>query len=933
MRIFKYLKGHTAAVLVVLVLLVGEAFCDLALPTYTGNIVNVGIQQSGIENASPDVMTARTFDDVAMLMSADDENLLRASYTLGDDGLYRLNDTGKADRTALDSAIALPLVVADRGQLAESSDDAASAATEAPGVADAADSDTASAPRAEAAAGAPVSLDQSAADDAAGASAEDAESAAATASAAADMSAASASAATLGSAQSPSLAALESAYAQGLISKDQIADLLSQVTASLGGSDDLIAQQAVASAGSELERAGVDLASVQMSYLLRTGLTMMGFVLASAVLASVMGLLASRVGAGVGRELRGKLYRRVMAFSDAEVQKFSAASLITRATNDVQQIQNMTVMLLRMMLYAPILAAGGVIMIVRTDLSMAWVVLVGIVAVFAVVGVLMKLAMPKFRIMQKLIDRVNLIAREMLTGVQVVRAFGRQDREQERFDDASRTLMGTQLFTNRVMTFMMPSMMLIMNGLSVLIVWVGAGYVDAGTMQTGDLIAFITYAMMIVMSFLMIGMLAVIIPRADVSAGRIDEVLETEPSIVDGAASSSSGAGELACTARTGAASSDANPHGSTPSHEDLALTGESPASAPAGASGLASAATSTATPARAASTQAAFAAHADLSRNPGATIAFDHVRFKYHDSKDYVLKDVTFTAEAGQTVAIIGSTGSGKSTVMKLIERFYDVTDGAVTIDGVDVRALPQHELRAQLGYVPQQAFLFSGTIASNIGYGADAADAAAGTASPIDDAAPAGKPASPGSAAASAEPAAATATAGAPAAPDAAASDVLSGTIAWDRLPASDRTRIKRAAAIAQASSFIAEKEHGFDDPISQGGTNVSGGQRQRLAIARALATDARAYLFDDSFSALDYKTDAALRHDLATKMADRTVIVVAQRIASVMDADKIIVLDEGRVVGEGTHAELLETCPTYQEIALSQLSEEELKGGDAA
>ena len=358
MRIFKYLKGHTAAVLVVLVLLVGEAFCDLALPTYTGNIVNVGIQQSGIENASPDVMTARTFDDVAMLMSADDENLLRASYTLGDDGLYRLNDTGKADRTALDSAIALPLVVADRGQLAETSADAADAATEATGAADAADSGTASAPRAEAAAGAPVSLDQSAADDAAGASAEDAESDAAGASAAAMPTA-------FGSAQTPSLAALESAYAQGLISKDQIADLLSQVAASLGGSDDLIAQQAVASAGSELERAGVDLASVQMSYLLRTGLTMMGFVLASAVLASVMGLLASRVGAGVGRELRGKLYRRVMTFSDAEVQKFSAASLITRATNDVQQIQNMTVMLLRMMLYAPILAAGGVIMIVR----------------------------------------------------------------------------------------------------------------------------------------------------------------------------------------------------------------------------------------------------------------------------------------------------------------------------------------------------------------------------------------------------------------------------------------------------------------------------------------------------------------------------------------------------------------------------------------
>jgi len=452
----------------------------------------------------------------------------------------------------------------------------------------------------------------------------------------------------------------------------------------------------------------------------------------------------------------------------------------------------MSIMLLRMVLYAPILAVGGVIMIARMDISMGWIIGVAIAAIVVVALVLMAIVMPKFRIMQKLIDRVNLVSREMLTGVSVVRAFGQQAHEQERFDKASTELMRTQLFTNRVMVFMMPIMMMIMNIVSVVIVWIGAGQIDAGNIQTGDLIAFITYSMVIIMGFLMLSMLAIIAPRADVSAGRIDEVLEAEVSIVD-----------------------------PTAPVED------------------------------------------SMSKGLGARIEFDHVSFRYDDDSECVLRDVTFTAEPGETLAIIGSTGSGKSTVLKLIERFYDVSEGAVRVDGVDVREVPLHELRAQFGYVPQRAFLFTGTIESNVGYGVDG----------ISD------------------------------------------------------ERILEAVDIAQASEFLESKEDGLDAEITQGGTNVSGGQRQRLAIARALATDARALLFDDSFSALDYKTDAALRKALAERLPGKTQIIVAQRIATVMRADKIVVLDEGAIVGEGTHEDLLRTCEQYREIAFSQLSPEEL------
>lgn len=694
MRVIKYFKGHGLAILLIVALLAAQAFCDLALPNYTSRLVDVGIQQSGVDHASPEVMTESTYGSVASALASsegDAASVFHDAYFKGDDGSYRLTSFGKENRTALDDIVSVPLIQIHLGMPAE------------------------------------VVAQQS---------------------------------------------------------------------------DSIVAQEAIASAVAEYRLAGADVSGMQLGYLLRTGVCMMGFVALSVAVAALVGLVASRTGAAIGRDLREKLFAKVISFSDAEIQRFSAASLITRGTNDVQQIQQMSVMFMRMILYAPILAIGGIIMVARTDLSMGWIIGVGIGAVMLVVSVLFIIAMPKFRVMQKLIDRVNLVAREMLTGVSVVRAFGRQETEQQRFDKASTELMSTQLFTNRVMTFMMPAMMLIMNGISVLIVWVGGSAIDAGSLQTGDLIAFITYSMVVIMSFLMLGMLAIIIPRADVSAQRIDEVLATEPSICDPSAPSAD------------------------------AIT-----QAPA--------------------------------ETDGACIAFNHVDFKYSDSVENVLEDIDFVAEPGKTTAIIGSTGSGKSTILKLIERFYDVTGGSVTIDGVDVRDLSQHDLHAQLGYAPQHAFLFAGTIGSNIGYGAkDASD------------------------------------------------DLL-----------------LQAADIAQATEFIETLDEGIDSFVTQGGGNVSGGQRQRLSIARALATDACAYLFDDSFSALDYKTDAALRRALHSRMGDKTVIIVAQRIATIMHADKIVVLDEGRVAGMGTHDQLMQSCDLYREIAYSQLSEKELAGGGVA
>ncbi len=742
MSILRYLRGHGVAVALIIALLIAQAFLDLSLPRFTSDIVDVGIQQSGVSDAAPSEMRAGTFDAVAMMLSDADEATLRAAYQQTEAGTYALTDAGRQERATLDRMVAFPMAVVFLSSQATGAGDADASGTPA-----------------DAGSGA--------------------------------------------GAGAPDLADLVAAYDAGMVGKDQVAAMLDEARATLSISDDLIDQQGVAAAKAEYEALGYDMGAMETGYVLRSGGLMLALVAGGVVVSVIENLLATRTGASVGRTLRKRMYARVVAFSDADIQRFSAASLITRATNDIQQIQTMTVMTLRMLAYAPILAVGGVIQVARTDLSMGWVIGIGVLAVAVVVSTLMVFVMPKFKVMQRLIDRVNQVAREMLTGVSVVRAFGRQDHEQRRFEQANEDLWHTQLFTNRAMSLMMPLMMLIMNGISVLVVWVGGHYVDAGQIQTGDLIAFISYAMVIISSFLILGMLSVMIPRAEVAAGRINEVLDTEPSVAD-------------------------------PLH---------PVALPAPAAGA---------PAPA-----------------GAAIAFDHVDFSYADSEEPVLRDVTFTAPAGKVTAIVGSTGSGKSTIVKLVERFYDVTAGAVTVDGVDVRDLRQHDLRAQLGYVPQKAFLFSGTIASNIAYGA----------------------------------------------------------------PGASPERVAEAARVAQAADFIAERPEGAGAPIAQGGTNVSGGQRQRLAIARALATDARAYLFDDSFSALDYRTDAALRQALATEMRGRTVLIVAQRIATVLHADVIVVLDEGRVVGTGTHAELMRDCPQYREIALSQLSEAELAAAAGA
>lgn len=687
MRIIRYLLGHKAAMALATLLLVALVATDLALPTLTSDIVDVGIQQAGIEHVATDRMSAATHDAIADRLADDAQaaQLFAEGYEADGDA-YALTAYGREHLAALDQAITPAMVAIHFG----------SDAAQAPG-------------------------------------------------------------------------------------------------------DAVLTQQGIAAARAEYERLGYDLASMQMGYLLRIGALMLGIAAVGMALNIAVSFIASRTGARIGRDLRNQLFGRVVRFSEAEIGAFSAASLITRGTNDVQLIQNVSIMLVRMVMYAPIMAVGGIIMVMVTNASMGWVIVAAIVAVFCVIGVVFRLANPKFKAMQKLIDRVNLVARDMLDGLPVIRAFDREAFEEQRFDEASARLMRTQLFTNRVMTFMMPTMMLIMNLTSVAIVYVGGLYIDAGTIQTGDLIAFITYAMVIIMSFLMLGMMAIMLPRANVAAQRVDEVLAARPAIVDP----------------------------------------PNPRKLPAQVAGR------------------------------GAEIAFHDVGFRYADSDECVLEHVSFTARPGTTLAIIGPTGSGKSTIVKLMERFYDVTEGSVTIDGIDVRDLAQADLRATFGYAPQAAFLFSGTVRSNVAYSDEAM-------------------------------------------PD---------------------ERVQNALAIAQAQAFVDERAEGLDAPIAQGGSNVSGGQRQRLAVARALATEARAFLFDDTFSALDYKTDALLRAELDRSLGGTTRIIVAQRIATIMHADHIVVLDEGRVAGQGTHDELMASCGAYREIALSQLSASELGEGGAA
>ncbi|MBQ9989363.1 MAG: ABC transporter ATP-binding protein [Lachnospiraceae bacterium] len=544
----------------------------------------------------------------------------------------------------------------------------------------------------------------------------------------------------------------------------------------------------VAAAGSSWE--------IQLNYLLTTGAKMLGMTLIMLVCAISVSLLASRAGAGIGRDLRKKIFRKVVSFSHAEIDHFSTASLITRSTNDIQQIQMVSVMLLRMVAYAPILAIGGIIKVAGTRTGMEWIIGVAVGAIFLLVFTLMRVALPKFKIVQSLIDRLNLVSREILTGIPVIRAFSREEHEAERFEKANKDLMKTQLFTNRVMTFMMPTMMLIMNCITVLIVWAGAQGVDLGRLQVGDMMAFITYTMQIVMSFLMLTMISIMLPRAGVAADRIEEVLYTEVKI------------------------------------QDEAVVKD------------------------------------ELLSDPKGEVSFEGVSFRYPNADEDAVSGISFKAEPGKVTAIIGSTGCGKSTLLHLLTRFYDVTEGCIKIDGIDIRQLSQKKLRSMLGFVPQKAVLFSGTIDSNICFGGD---------------------------------------------------DI-------------GEEEMKDAARIAQAREFIEAKKEGYHSEIAQGGSNVSGGQKQRLSIARAIAVNPKIYLFDDSFSALDYKTDMALRKALNEKTKDATVIIVAQRISTILHADQILVLEDGRIIGKGTHKELLESCEEYREIAGSQLSEAELKGGIA-
>ena len=576
----------------------------------------------------------------------------------------------------------------------------------------------------------------------------------------------------------------------GQMDKDTVLsmrDSMEKTLDTMGSS--LVKSMGIAYAVSADKAAGLDVDQIQKTYLLTAGLKMVGMALLMGVVTVLVGLFASRVGAGIGRDLREKVFKRVVGFSNAEMDQFSTASLITRSTNDIQQIQMVSVMVLRMVAYAPILGIGGVLKVMKTGAGMEWIIVLAIIVILGYVMLLVSLAMPKFKLMQKLVDNINLVSREILTGLSVIRAFGREDKEEERFDGANKELTKTTLFTNRVMTFMMPGMMMIMYALTVAIVWVAAKKIDLGVMQVGSMTAFITYAMLIVMAFLMLTAMSVMLPRAGVAADRIDEVLNMDISIKEA----------------------------EEPKHVE----------------------------------------------KTAGVLKFSHVDFTYPGSKEAAIMDIDFTANPGQTTAIIGSTGCGKSTIVNLIPRLYDVTEGSITLDGTDIRELSMKDLRQQIGFVPQKGVLFSGTIASNLRLGnKDASDA-----------------------------------------------------------------DVRQAAQIAQAEDFIEEKSEKYDAPIAQGGTNVSGGQKQRLAIARAIAKHPKIFVFDDSFSALDLKTDAKLRKALSNTVQDSTVIIVAQRISTILHADQILVLDEGQIVGKGTHEELMKTCTVYQEIAKSQMSAKEL------
>ena len=716
-KLMKYLKKSAGYVALIIALLFLQAYCDLSLPDYTSKIVNIGIQQKGIEDGVPEKIRKTSMDGLELFMSQEDISQLETAYT--EDGeLYVLKDIDKDTRASLNEILGKPMLMLG-GLTMEN--EASGEMLAQMGIPEGAD---------------PVEA----------------------------------------VAQMPE-------------------DARAQMTESMGEKfrdmpDSMITQAAVSYVQAEYEALGEDIDELQMKYIGEAGLKMILMALLIMAASISVVFLSAKVASSLGHDIRGDIYRKVIGFSSNEYNKFSTASLITRSTNDVQQVQMTMAMMFRIVLYAPIIGIGGVLRVLETDSSMTWILGVGVVLILVIIGLLFSIAMPRFTKLQTLIDRLNLVTREILTGIPVIRAFSREKHEEDRFEDANKVLTKTNLFVNRCMTFMMPSMMLIMNGISVLIVYNGSYAVDAGNMQVGDMMAFIQYAMQIIMAFLMITAMSIMLPRANVAAMRIVEILETENSLKEPEA----------------------------PVHPSEEIKG---------------------------------------------TVEFDHVSFAYPDAGENVLTDISFKAEKGQTLAVIGSTGSGKSSLINLIPRFYDVIQGCVKVDGVDVRSMSQKELRDRLGYVPQKGVLFSGTIDSNIRYGK---------------------------------------------------TDI-------------SEEQVKKAAMVAQAQDFIEEKPHGYESPVAQGGTNVSGGQKQRLSIARAVAKDPEIFIFDDSFSALDFKTDKALRKALKEHTKNATTIIVAQRISTILNADQILVLDDGKMAGLGTHRELMKNCEVYRQIAMSQLSEEEL------
>lgn len=719
-RLFKYMGMYWKAVLLILLLLCGQAYCDLSLPGYTSDIVNVGIQQGGIEESVPKAISKEKMGQLFMFLDDASKQEVLGDYeedeTTYDKAAYVLKESVQKDEEKyenLKDLLSMPMMECTAMESDSAMSDQVKQMMEA-------------------------------------------------------------------AQQNPQI--LAQAMKQ---MEEKFADL----------PDTILDQAAISYVKGAYQDLGMNMAHIQLQYLFTTGAKMLALAFCGMGISILVGLLASRVGASAGRDLRSRVFRKVVGFSNNEFDHFSTASLITRSTNDIQQIQMLMVMLLRIVLYAPILAIGGVYKVFQTNVSMSWIIALAVILIGLVVLVLFTVAMPKFKSMQTLVDKLNLVTREILTGLSVIRAFDTEKHEEERFDQANRNLTKTNLFVNRAMTFMMPVMMLIMNGVSVLIVWTGSHGISDGQMQVGDMMAFIQYTMQIIMGFLMICMISIMLPRAAVSAERVDEILTSETMIHD--------------------------------PEQPKRLT--------------------------------------DAEKG---VLKFDHVSFRYPGAEEEVLSDISFTAEPGKTTAIIGSTGSGKSTLLNLIPRFYDVTEGKITLGGKDIRDISQRDLREELGYVPQKGVLFSGTIGSNIMYGN----------------------------------------------------------------PNGSEQEMIEAAQVAQAEEFIETKKHRYESHIAQGGANVSGGQKQRLSIARAIAKHPQVFLFDDSFSALDYKTDAVLRQALKEHTENATVLIVAQRISTILHADQILVLDDGKIAGAGTHEELLKSCEVYQQIAASQLSEEELKGGAA-